>query len=175
MVRAGGGGGGFRMGRREHHLLCVFQRQPAAPLPRPTTHTAARAKTCASALQCKAPVSLPTLAGQALAKQEATGRQAKGKAGSTLRSSRAVPHPSTNRALRRLTSEVGRDPVHSTRYGRQRYLWSLKSSEQCIWKVGATSGSEKARAGGGEGLRMGRREHHVRYEVNAVMLTGLAF
>ena len=43
-----------------------------------------------------------------------------GKAGSTLRSSRAVPHPSTNRALRRLTSEVGRDPVHSTRYGRQR-------------------------------------------------------
>lgn len=43
------------------------------------------------------------------------------KAGSTLRSSRAVPHPSTNRALRRLTSEVGRDPVHSTRYGRQRH------------------------------------------------------
>ena len=43
-----------------------------------------------------------------------------GKADSTLRSSRAVPHPSTNRALRRLTSEVGRDPVHSTRYGRQR-------------------------------------------------------
>ena len=42
------------------------------------------------------------------------------KAGSTLRSSRAVPHPSTNRALRRLTAEVGRDPVHSTRYGRQR-------------------------------------------------------
>ena len=42
------------------------------------------------------------------------------KAGSTLRSSQAVPHPSTNRALRRLTSEVRRDPVHSTRYGRQR-------------------------------------------------------
>ena len=42
------------------------------------------------------------------------------KADSTLRTSRAVPHPSTNRALRRLTSEVGRDPVHSTRYGRQR-------------------------------------------------------
>ena len=41
------------------------------------------------------------------------------KAGSTLRSSRAVPHPSTNRALCRLTSEFGRDPVHSTRYGRQ--------------------------------------------------------
>ena len=31
------------------------------------------------------------------------------------------PHSSTNRALRRLTSEVGRDPVHSTRYGRQRW------------------------------------------------------
>jgi hypothetical protein len=44
------------------------------------------------------------------------------KADSTLRSSRAVPHPSTNRALRRLTSEVKRDPVHSTRYGRQRAL-----------------------------------------------------
>ena len=42
------------------------------------------------------------------------------KAGGTLRSSRAVPHPSTNRVLRHLTSEVGRDPVHSTRYGRQR-------------------------------------------------------
>ena len=46
----------------------------------------------------------------------------KGKADSTLRSSQAVPHPSTNRALRRLTSEVGRDPVHSTRYGRQRVI-----------------------------------------------------
>ena len=44
------------------------------------------------------------------------------KADSTLKSSRAVPHPSTNRALRRLTSEVGRDPVCSTRYGRQRYM-----------------------------------------------------
>ena len=44
------------------------------------------------------------------------------KAGSTLRSSQAVPHPSTNRALRRLTSEVGRDPVYSTRYGRQRVI-----------------------------------------------------
>ena len=44
------------------------------------------------------------------------------KADSTLRTSRAVPHPSTNRALCRLTSEVERDPVHSTRYGRQRTL-----------------------------------------------------
>ena len=44
------------------------------------------------------------------------------KADSTPRSSQAVPHPSTNRALRRLTSEVRRDPVHSTRYGRQRMI-----------------------------------------------------
>ena len=42
------------------------------------------------------------------------------RAGSTLRSSQAVPHPSTNRALCCLTSEVERDPVHSTRYGRRR-------------------------------------------------------
>ncbi len=45
-------------------------------------------------------------------------RNMQNKADSTLRTSQAVPHPSTNRALRRLTSEVGRDPVHSTRYGR---------------------------------------------------------
>ena len=50
------------------------------------------------------------------AKRPMVGR----KADSTLRSSQAVPHPSTNRALRRLTSEVRRDPVCSTRYGRQR-------------------------------------------------------
>jgi hypothetical protein len=42
------------------------------------------------------------------------------KADGTLRTSQAVPHPSTDRALRRLTSEVRRDPVYSTRYGRQR-------------------------------------------------------
>ena len=48
---------------------------------------------------------------------QAEGRS---KADSTLGSSRAAPHPSTNRALRRLTSEVRRDPVYSTRYGRQR-------------------------------------------------------
>ena len=44
----------------------------------------------------------------------------KRKADSTQRSSQAVPHPSTNRALRCLTSEVEKDPVHSTRYGRRR-------------------------------------------------------
>ena len=46
----------------------------------------------------------------------------KTKADCTLRSSQAVPHPSTNRALRRLTSEVGRDLVYSARYGRQRSM-----------------------------------------------------
>ena len=45
------------------------------------------------------------------------------KADSTLRSSQAVPHPSTSRALCCLTSEVERDPVHSTRYGRRRQEW----------------------------------------------------
>ena len=58
------------------------------------------------------------------------------KAGSTLRSSRAVPHPSTNRALRRLTSEVGRDPVHSTRYGRQRQRCSVRSVVLSWWVCG---------------------------------------
>ena len=42
------------------------------------------------------------------------------KVDSTLRYAQAVPDPSTNRALTRLTLEVKRDPVHSTRYGRQR-------------------------------------------------------
>ena len=46
------------------------------------------------------------------------------KADCTRRSSQAVPHPSTNRALCRLTSEVRRDPVHSTRYGRQRGVYA---------------------------------------------------
>ena len=36
-------------------------------------------------------------------------------------SSQAVPHHSTSQALGCLTSEVGRDLVFSTRYGRQRY------------------------------------------------------
>jgi hypothetical protein len=35
------------------------------------------------------------------------------KADSTLRTSRAIPHPSSNRVLCRLTSEVERDPVHT--------------------------------------------------------------
>ena len=61
------------------------------------------------------------------------------KADSTLRSSRAVPHPSTNRALRRLTSEVGRDPVHSTRYGRQRILNDFASISCRCKNVSGTS------------------------------------
>ena len=60
------------------------------------------------------------------------------KADSTLRSSQAVPHPSTNRALCRLTSEVERDPVHSTRYGRQRI--SLKNIRIIIDKGDAMDG-----------------------------------
>ena len=40
------------------------------------------------------------------------------KASSTQMASQAVPHPSTDRALRRLTSEFGRDLVYSSRYGR---------------------------------------------------------
>ena len=53
------------------------------------------------------------------------------KADSTLRTSQAVPHPSTIRALSRLTSEVRRDPVHSTRCGRQRMcvLFVVTTSE----------------------------------------------
>ena len=40
------------------------------------------------------------------------------KASSTQGCSRTVPQSSTDRALRRLTSEFGRDPVYSARYGR---------------------------------------------------------
>ena len=53
----------------------------------------------------------------------------KRKADSTQGSSQAVPHPSTNRALRCLTSEVERDPVHSTRYGRRRQVILRKMHE----------------------------------------------
>ena len=74
----------------------------------------------------------------------------KGKADSTRRCSQAVPHPSTNRALRRLTSEVGRDPVYSTRYGRQREKdpaichtfprWGKSERQQCTGSPRETSG-----------------------------------
>ena len=42
------------------------------------------------------------------------------KASGTRRASQAVPHPSTSRALRCLTSEFGWDRVHSSQYGRWR-------------------------------------------------------
>ena len=58
------------------------------------------------------------------------------KADSTLRSSQAVPHPSTDRALSRLTSEVERDPVHSTWYGRQR-MYCLKKAQNQLLPVGS--------------------------------------
>ena len=45
------------------------------------------------------------------------------KASGTQGCSRTVPQFSTDRALRRLTSEFGRDPVYSARYGRQRTVW----------------------------------------------------
>ena len=82
-------------------------------------------------------------------------RKGKRKAGSTRRSSQAVPHPSTNRALRRLTSEVGRDPVHSTRYGRQRHLRIKKNPKtnfnQCLESV------EHEPSGGGSGAGFAAR------------------
>ena len=75
-----------------------------------------------------APAVLPPVAGGAKGNKGGGGaggrRGAQGggakrkKASSTPRDSQAVPHPSTNRALRCLTAEFGRDPVFSTRYGR---------------------------------------------------------
>ena len=54
----------------------------------------------------------------------AEASETEGKADSAMMSSQAVPRPSTNGTLRRLISEVRRDPVRSTRYGRQRKLRS---------------------------------------------------
>ena len=47
----------------------------------------------------------------------------KQKANSTLRASRAVPHPSTDRAFHRLTSEFRWDRVYSMKYGRWQLLF----------------------------------------------------
>ena len=69
-------------------------------------------------------------------------------ADSTLKSSRAVPHPSTNRALRRLTSEVRRDPVHSTWYGRQRNLFSATSEKLALGNHVAKIGIGQLSRGG---------------------------
>ena len=65
------------------------------------------------------------------------GHKHQRKADSTLRTSQAVPHPSTNRALCRLTSEVGRDPVHSTRYGRQRKAFHASAVYACCGRRGS--------------------------------------
>ena len=62
-------------------------------------------------------------------------RACRSKADSTLRSSQAVPHPSTNRALCRLTSEVRRDPVHSTWYGRRQQAESHIGTWNAKWQV----------------------------------------
>ena len=45
------------------------------------------------------------------------------KADNTLGRSQAVLHPITNWALRRLTSEVARNLLYLTLYGRQRHQW----------------------------------------------------
>ena len=70
---------------------------------------------------------------------------AKKKADSTLRSSQAVPHPSTNRALRCLTSEVERDPVHSTRYGRRRQCRVSRLFGQATQTTGGSRAERCAR------------------------------
>ena len=60
----------------------------------------------------------------------------KKKADITLGSSQAVAHPSTDRALRRLTSEVGRKPVYSTRYGRERSMSdNCADANKVCWSV----------------------------------------
>ena len=51
------------------------------------------------------------------------GSRQKRKKDTTPRCSRVVPHPSTERAQRTLTSEFGWDPVHCTWYGRIRGEW----------------------------------------------------
>ena len=65
----------------------------------------------------------------------------KEKADSTLKSSRAVPHPSTNWAVPGVTSEVERDPVYSRSGGRQR--WSEKNGLhycECIFSMTVCKG-----------------------------------
>ena len=55
------------------------------------------------------------------------------KAYSTPRGSQAVPHLSTNRALRCLTAEFGRDPVCSTRYGRKHKVYLISHLVESIY------------------------------------------
>ncbi len=60
-----------------------------------------------------------------------TLKRKNGKRLSSTRVSRAVPHLSTNRALSRLTSEFGWDPVHLAQYGRQRLPTSEMAYKVC--------------------------------------------
>ena len=56
------------------------------------------------------------------------------KASSTLRTSQAVPHPSTDRAFGCLTSEFGWDRVCSTEYGRWR-KYAAQNWSQSLFKI----------------------------------------
>lgn len=103
-----------------------FSALPACVAPaRPARVARAAQPSHAQRSQAKSmpPTLLPSSSRRVVRGTSDPGANHKQKADSTLRSSRAVPHPSTNRALRRFTSEVKRDPVHSTRYGRQRWRW----------------------------------------------------
>ena len=116
----------------------TIQRRLAWPLRKDDTHKSRSVNNFFGG--CVAPASWHVTLSQAGASHQQAGKEGWGgtakrrmgnqpqKADSTLRSSRAVPHPSTNRALRRLTSEVRRDPVYSTRYGRRRYLRCVDKS-----------------------------------------------
>ena len=68
-------------------------------------------------------VEIPTLFTVCRGENELNCKDSK-KANSTLRASRAVPHPSTDRAFRHLTSEFRWDRVCSTKYGR----WRMSST-----------------------------------------------
>ena len=62
-------------------------------------------------------------------------RDMQGKAGSPRRTSQAAPHPGTNRALRRSTSEVRGDPVHSAWHGHRRlyaYMGPSRFRKTCF-------------------------------------------
>ena len=52
--------------------------------------------------------------------------------------------PSTNQALSRLTSEVRRDPVHSTRYGRQRIFYMRYTLSGFAFQLLGLLGSARA-------------------------------
>ena len=71
----------------------------------------------------------------------AAGRFGIQKANSTQRSSQAVPHPSTNRALCRLTSEVRRDPMFSTT------VWPSAKAMNAALQPEASNMSRHAKSG----------------------------